>query len=240
VTLYVGTSGWAYPEWKPGFYPRDLPRARWLEFYAHTMTACEVNASFYRVDEGRTYARWAAVAPESFRFAAKAHRALTNVKSIAPDAERRGLLDAFLKALSVLGPRLGPVLFQFPRFRHHDPEGLAALLKALPPGGRYAFEFTSATWAKDEVYEQASAAGATVCAADTEGTVPETLPPGPFAYVRLRADRYRPAVRRAWLELLRDQARQRDVFAFTKHKGIAADDDLGGVGLAAWLVKRAR
>jgi uncharacterized protein YecE (DUF72 family) len=237
VTPYIGTSGWAYPEWKPGFYPPDVSRARFLEHYSARLTACEINATFYRLQSDATVNRWSAATPESFRFATKAHRGLTHARSIAPDEEKRGLLDNFLKSISILGPRLGAVLFQFPPYRRRNDADLARLLEALPAGTAYAFEFRHDSWNDPEIGERISAAGATVCVSDTAGEVPEELPPGPIAYVRLRGDRYTDETRARWLELLKRTAKERDVYAFAKHEGIPAGDPYGGVGLAQWLVQ---
>jgi uncharacterized protein YecE (DUF72 family) len=238
MTLYVGTSGWAYKEWKPDFYPQDLPQARFLEHYGSVLRACEINATFYRLQEPGTFARWAAQTPESFRFATKAHRRLTHGKSIAPDSEGRSFLQTFLQSVGTLGPRLGVVLFQFPPFRARDDDALEGLLKSLPAGTSYAFEFRHESWSAPEIAAHIAAAGGTVCLSETTGAAPETLPDGPIAYVRLRAERYSPEARAAWLELLEHEAEERNVFAFTKHEGIPAGDPFGGVGLAEWLVEQ--
>jgi uncharacterized protein YecE (DUF72 family) len=237
VTLYVGTSGWAYPEWKPGFYPQDLPRTRFLEHYSQTLSACEINATFYRLQSDRTFGRWIAATPESFRFAAKAHRRLTHSKSIAPDAEQRGFLDTFLSSLSVIGPRLGPVLFQLPPYRHRDDEALSALVSALPAGTPFAFEFRHESWSAPAIPGLVARFGGTLCLAETKGEVPGSLPDGPIAYVRLRFDRYSDDGREGWRELLLTEAKERDVFAFTKHEGLRPEDTYGGVGLARWLAQ---
>ena len=235
MTLYIGTSGWAYREWKPDFYPADLPQARFLEHYGRVLTACEINATFYRLQAPETFAKWAAGTPESFRFAIKAHRRLTHSKSIAPDD--RSFLDTFLKSVAALGPRLGVVLFQFPPYRRHDMDQLDALVAALPVSTCYAFEFRHESWNHTEVTDRLAAGGATVCISNTDGSVPESLPPGPVAYVRLRTDRYSAEARDGWLRLLTTEGHGRDVFAFTKHEGIPADDPFGGIGLAQWLME---
>jgi uncharacterized protein YecE (DUF72 family) len=238
VSLYVGTSGWAYKEWKPGFYPEGLPQASFLQHYATQLTACEINATFYRLQSESTFTRWAAGTPESFRFAAKAHRRLTHSRQIAPDGEQRGFLDTFLKSLSVFGPRLGVVLFQFPPYRSRDDDAFGRLLEALPAGVRYAFEFRHDSWDVPDVYDRIADFSGTVCMSDSTGSSPVALPPGPFAYVRLRTDRYDDASRSAWKDLLLAEAQDRDVFAFAKHEGIPTDDPYGGIGLAVWLTQQ--
>ena len=238
--LYLGTSGWAYREWKPLFYPGDLPQTRFLEFYSGVLTACEVNATFYRLQSEKTFARWNSMTPASFRFAVKAHRRLTHGKNIAPGPAAREFLDTFLKSVHILGSRLGPVLFQFPPYRKRDDEGLGALLDALPPDRPYAFEFRDDSWNDDAVTQLIAAAGGTVCFAETKGEVPAALPPGPIGYVRLRHDAYTDETRATWLELLRSEAKERDVYVFTKHEGGPPDDPHGGVGLAGWLANTSR
>ena len=237
MTLFVGTSGWAYKEWKPDFYPSDLPQTRFLEHYGRTLHACEINATFYRLQNETTFARWISSTPESFRFAAKAHRRLTHSRTMAPGAEERGFLDTFLRSLSTLGPRLGAILFQYPPRRARDDEQLSRLLEALPAGTPYAFEFRHESWDRPEIRERIARSGATVCISDSTGTVPETLPDGPIAYVRLRAERYTDETREGWARLLQREAKERNVFAFAKHEAAPSDDPYAGVGLAQWLVR---
>ena len=236
MSLYVGTSGWAYREWKPDFYPQDLPQSRFLEFYGSALGACEINATFYRLQTDETFTRWISSTPESFRFTTKAHRRLTHSKRIAPDTEGRGFLDNYLRSVGILGPRLGAILFQFPPHRKRDDEQLEALLTALPAGTPYAFEFRNETWVAAEVTERIAQAGGTICISESAGNVPEELPPGPVAYVRLRAERYTDEAREGWARLLQKEAKERPVYAFTKHEGSPTDDPYAGIGLARWLV----
>jgi uncharacterized protein YecE (DUF72 family) len=238
MTLFVGTSGWAYKEWKPDFYPEGVPQKRWLEHYVTALSSCEINATFYRIQAEETIAKWAAIAPDGFRFTAKAYRGLSYVKSIAPDETRRALLRDFVASLGALGDHLGAVLVQLPGFRARDDEGLAALLEALPDGVSFAFEFRHPSWDDPSVHERIAAAGASLCISDTEGRVPSSLPPGPVGYVRLRAAEYTPEARAGWRTLLREEATARPVYAFAKHKtGLPASSPYGGIGLARWLAE---
>ncbi|MDQ4058414.1 MAG: DUF72 domain-containing protein [Actinomycetota bacterium] len=240
MTLFIGTSGWAYKEWKPDFYPADVPQRLFLEHYSSALTACEVNCTFYRLQSPSTFAKWSVNTPESFRFTTKAHRRLTHSKSISIEGDRRSFFDAYLQSVMQLAPRLGALLFQFPPYRSRDDEALTDLLAALPDDTPTAFEFRHDSWIDDFVYKTIAEAGGTVCISNTTGDVPETLPPGRLAYVRLRTERYSPEARAGWLELLRREAETRDVFAFAKHEGIPAGDAYGGVGLAQWLVGQTR
>jgi uncharacterized protein YecE (DUF72 family) len=239
VTLFVGTSGWAYREWKPGFYPADLPQKEWLRFYSSTLGACEINATFYRLQSTETMERWRDETSEGFSFSLKMHRRVTHSRSIAPDEARTDLLKAFFDHAARLGPKLGVVLLQFPPHRARDDGALDALIEALPAGPRYAFEFRNETWDHDAVQERVAAARGTVCLSNTDGRAPASLPPGEIAYVRLRTDEYGEAERKAWTDLLLDEGAKRDVFAFAKHEGIPAGNPFGGIGLAKWLAETA-
>jgi len=237
--LYIGTSGWAYKEWKPDFYPPDLPQSRFLEHYGRVLSACEINATFYRLQSPDTFRKWAAGTPESFRFAIKAHRGITHSKSIAPD-DKGGLLTGFLESIATLEDRLGVVLLQFPPYRRRDDEGLTALLDVLPKERRYAFEFRHESWDDGDLHRLIAERGGTICLSETKGEVPESLPDGPLAYVRLRAERYSDGARDGWRALLEKESSTRDVYAFAKHEGIPAGDPYGGIGLAQWLYGETR
>ena len=236
MSLFVGTSGWAYKEWKPDFYPADLKQAAFLDHYGAQLSACEINATFYRLQKHETFERWRSAVPEQFRFAIKAHRRLTHSKTIAPDAEQKEFLTAFLRSLTPLEDRLGALLFQFPPYRKRDDEALTALMDELPVE-RCAFEFRDPSWDVTEVVTLITDRGGTVCVADTKGDPPSVLPGGNLAYVRLRHDEYSGEQRDAWSRLLRTEAAARPVYAFTKHEGVPAGDPFAGIGLAVWLRK---
>jgi uncharacterized protein YecE (DUF72 family) len=238
LSLRVGTSGWAYSEWKPAFYPADLPAKRFLEHYGRVLTACEINATFYRRQPPETFAKWAASVPASFRFAVKAHRLITYGKELAPD-RARGIFDDFRESVAALGARRGPILYQLHPKRKRDDEQLARLLAQAGPEP-FAVELRDESWRSDEIDARVAEAGGTVSFTDEDARVPERLPPGPIAYVRLRSERYSRTSREAWRELLDREARARDVYVFARHEGVKAGDPFTGVGLAVWLVERAR
>ena len=238
MALFIGTSGWAYKEWKGAFYPRELPQSDFLRYYASILSACEINATFYRLQSESTLARWRQSTPDRFRLAVKAHRRLTHGRQIAADDASRAFKRTFLESLSALGPRLSCILFQFPPHRERDDGLLERLLADLPSNVHPALEFRHESWDSVEVRERVAGVGGTTCFSDVSGQPPDSLPPGPIAYVRLRADRYGDAERAGWLSLLRSEAEKRDVYAFAKHEGTPAGDPYAGVGLAVWLVQQ--
>ncbi len=235
MSTHIGTSGWAYKEWKPEFYPQDLPQRLFLQHYASVLTGCEINATHYRLQAESTVSRWAEETPEGFRFAAKMHRRLTHARELADDDAWFAFLDEFIAQLEPLGDRLGALLVQFPPTRRRDDAALARVLNALPEGMPHAVEFRHDSWCDPAVTERVAKAG-TVCWADTTGEVPDQLPPGPIAYVRLRADRYSDDQREGWRDLIAGEAETRPVLVFTKHKDTPAGDPHRGVGLAQWLL----
>jgi uncharacterized protein YecE (DUF72 family) len=144
LSLLVGTSGWGYPSWQPGFYAAGIDRSEFLSFYAARLPAVELNATKYRLPSEEQFRTWAAQVPDGFRFAVK-----------APDrVEQR--LDAFEARVSALGDRLGCVRVVVERPR--DEGFLELLLGSADPGIRYALDLRDPSW--DGVEERLTAAGA--------------------------------------------------------------------------------
>jgi uncharacterized protein YecE (DUF72 family) len=245
MALYIGTSGWDYRQWQAqagaadsqAFYPAGLPRSRYLEHYARRLSACEINATFYREPTENALRRWRTLTPAPFRFAVKAHRMLTYARALSPSAERRRMAQSFFAAAASLGERLGPVLLQVPAFVEQDPAALDHLL-ALVPAAPFAVDFRHPSWYRPAVASRVAEAGGTLCLSESDGGGAQNLPPGPLAYVRLRGDHYAEAVRSGWIDLLRGEGERRHVYVFTKHKGAPPDDSHAGVGLARWLEER--
>ena len=238
MALYVGTSGWAYPEWQPGFYPAGLPRRRWLEHLSTVLGACEVNATFYRLQPDDVVRRWTQQTPDGFRFAVKAHRMLSHSRRQGTE-QWITFLHEFMESVSPLTPRLGVFLLQLPAHEERDDAALDRMLDALPRGG-WAFEFRHPSWDHPKVAQRVATRGHAMCISETQGRAPEVLPPGSFVYVRLRADHYGRTPRARWRSLLSAESGARDVYVFAKHRGAPAHDPFGGVGLALWLQRYAR
>lgn len=228
ATVRVGTSGFAYPEWKGVFYPADLPASRMLAYYAERFDTVEINATFYRMPTPRTLAGWAALTPERFVFALKAPQRITHV------ARLRGVEDsvrAFLEAARTLGPRLGPVLFQLPPSLPRDLDRLDGLVARLPAGVRVAVEFRHPSWFAEPVYERLRSAGVALCVADTEaGTTPLEVT-ADFGYLRLRDADYDDAALDRWAGTIRGA--WREAWVYFKHEASGR-----GPALAARLRER--
>ena len=93
--ILVGTSGWSYPSWRPGFYPAELRPEEFLSFYASQLPTVELNSTKYRLPSEEQFASWAAQVPDGFRFA---------VKAPASTVRR---VDVFVERVRALGDRLG-------------------------------------------------------------------------------------------------------------------------------------
>jgi uncharacterized protein YecE (DUF72 family) len=218
ATLYAGTSGFAYPAWKPGFYPAKLPATRFLEHYASRLNCVEINYTFRRLPAASTLQSWIDLTPPGFVFVVKANQQITHLRRLK-DAEEP--TRAFLNAIAPLreAGKLGPVLFQLPPQLKLDLVRLEAFLSLLPPDARCAFEFRDASWFVDDVYALLRERGVALCVAESEKLqVPEVITAG-FAYYRLR----KPAYDESDLDAVVVRSREllgdgRDVYVLFKHE----------------------
>src|ERR1700681_3795676 len=189
ATLYAGTSGFAYPAWKPGFYPAKLPAKQFLKHYAERLNCVEINYTFRRLPSASTLQSWVQATPPGFVFAVKANMRITHILRLKNAAEATEL---FLKMIDPLrtSRRLGPVLFQLPPAVKCDLGLLQSYLDLLPAGMRYAFEFRHKSWLVDEVYGALSQHNVSLCVAESEKLeVPEVIT-ADFVYYRLRKPDY--------------------------------------------------
>lgn len=177
----VGTSGWEYAHWLGDFYPRDVPRARWFEFYARHFDTVELNASFYRLPRAEAFAGWRRRSPNGFVFAVKASRYLTHIKRLRDPEEP---LERMWSRARRLGDRLGPVLYQLPPRWLPNAERLSSFLAAIPRDAPQAVEFRDRRWYRPEILALLDEAGVALCLHDMAGSEPPLQRIGPFVYVR--------------------------------------------------------
>ena len=220
-SLFSGTSGFAYPSWKPDFYPPKLAAKDFLKYYATRLNAVEVNYTFRQLPKSTTLENWVAATPDGFSFALKAHQRITHFNRLA----QTEFNELFFRAIDPLraARRLGPVLFQLPPNFKADVPLLTAFLAALPEDIRCAFEFRNASWLTDDVYRVLEKHRVALCLAESERfEVPEVITAG-FVYVRLRKEEYTPEERVEIAgrvkRLLSDG---RDVYCFFKHEDTPA------------------
>lgn len=216
-TLYAGTSGWAYPQWKPDFYPAKLASAKFLGYYGTRLNSVEVNYTFRRFPTEKLLSGWVASTPADFKFAVKAHQNITHVKRLK-DAQE--WTSNFLKALGPLheAGKLGPVLFQLPPFLRCDLPRLKDFLTQLPRNMRAAFEFRHASWFSPKVFDALREANAALCQAESEKLETPNVQTGDFTYFRLRKQSYSPKERAELTKQAAELAQKGDVFTYFKHE----------------------
>jgi uncharacterized protein YecE (DUF72 family) len=189
ATLYAGTSGFAYPNWKPAFYPAKLPSKQFLKHYAERLNCVEINYTFRRLPSASTLTNWVGQTEPGFVFAVKANQQITHIARLK-NAE--SATELFLKMIDPLrtSRRLGPILFQLPPAMKCDVPLLSAYLDLLPTDLRYAFEFRHTSWLAEPVYEQLRKRNISLCLAESERLeVPEVIT-ADFVYYRLRKPEY--------------------------------------------------
>ena len=216
--LFAGTSGFAYPAWKPGFYPAKLPQAKFLEHYAQRLNCVEINYTFRRMPSLSTLEQWVAASPAGFVFAIKAHQRITHIRRLQGAEE---FTEVFFKAIDPLrtARRLGPVLFQLPPNMKCDLERLRAFLTRLPPDIRCAFEFRNTSWLTEDVYALLRERNVSLCVAESEKLeVPEVIT-ADFVYYRLRKPEYSEEDVTAIAARAREMvAAGRDLYLMFKHE----------------------
>jgi len=216
--LYAGTSGFAYPSWKPRFYPKEVAAKKFLEYYSRRLNSVEINYTFHRLPAATTLENWIALTPEGFLFAAKAHERLTHQLRLKNAAE---FTEVYLSSIDPLRAthRLGPILFQLPPYFRCDVPCLDAFLGGLPKDLRYAFEFRHSSWLDDAVYRTLEKNNAALCWAESEKLEVPEVSTANFAYFRLRKPEYPPEERKAISEAVRKLVTAgKDVFVFFKHE----------------------
>ncbi len=231
--LYAGTSGFAYPAWKPDFYPPKLPAKKFLEHYATRLNCVEVNYTFRQLPSAKTLEAWVAATPAHFLFAPKAHMRLTHILRLKNAAE---FTEVFLRAIDPLrtARRLAPILFQLPPNFKCEPATLDAYLRLLPRDLHYAFEFRNETWLCPEIYDTLRRHNAALCVAESDTLEVPEVTTADFVYYRLRKSGYSPDQR----ETVAERARQvldsgKNLYLFYKH-----EDDPHGALYAEELLAR--
>jgi uncharacterized protein YecE (DUF72 family) len=177
--VHVGTSGWSYPSWKPGFYPAGTDAKEFLRFYAERFSTVELNTTGYRVPAEEQFARWAGQTPARFTFAPK----------LAGNRPR--LLAEFGPRVHALGDRLGPIRVQLISAR--DEGMIELILGSLDPELRVAFDLAHPSW--DGIEPRLAEAGAV--------RVNDLDHEAPFRYVRFRDPPYDDEALQGWAERLR-------------------------------------
>jgi len=218
MNLFVGTSGFSYPQWKGAFYPADLPAHQMLGFYGGRFRSVEINNTFHRMPKPQALEAWAGEVPPGFRFALKAPQRITHLQRLQ-DADES--VFYFLDVASVLRERLGPLLFQLPPDFPKDLARLRGLFLLLPARFRVACEFRHPSWFDEEVYALLRRHGAALCYAETDdGMKVPFVATADWGYLRLRRQDYGAAELKQRLKLVQGEG-WRDAFVYFKHEDLA-------------------
>lgn len=223
----VGTSGFAYRDWAPRFYPPGIRSSDLLRTYATRLDAVELNNTFYVRPSPRAVAGWLDATPPGFRFSAKAQRGCA-WRALRDDP--REAVTRLVDSYAAFGDRLRCVLLRVPDDMRRDDAALGRLLDAWPSSLPLAVELRHPSWQDDAVHDLLRAAGAALVATDTDD---DPLPPdlrrtAPFLYVRLRRTSYSPAELDAWAARIRPFLEDgMDACVFLRH------DEDGRMALAA-------
>jgi uncharacterized protein YecE (DUF72 family) len=128
--IRIGIGGWTYAPWRGVFYPDKLPQSKELDYASHALSAIEINATFYGRQKPKSWETWEKVAPEGFQFAVKGSRYCVMKPKLAEAGE--GLSGFFAQGFAALGPKLGPILWQFASRRKFDCDDIAGFIDLLP------------------------------------------------------------------------------------------------------------
>jgi uncharacterized protein YecE (DUF72 family) len=214
--IWIGTSGYNYPEWKGSFYPSDLPTAKMLPYYAARFPTVEINYTFYRMPNEKLVSGWAAQTPSPYKLTLKAPRRITHdnrLKAVGP------FVSSFCQVADTLGDKLGSLLFQLPPNLKKDVALFDAFLAELPPRVTAAFEFRHESWLDEEIFSRLAARNLALCVADSEKMSAPVRITARYAYFRLRDEGYTPDDIRRWADTIAAAtAESSDVFVYFKHE----------------------
>jgi uncharacterized protein YecE (DUF72 family) len=237
--LFAGTSGWAYPTWKPGFYPANVPAKKFLQFYASQLNSVEVNYTFRALPTAKMLEGWLDATPSTFRFSFKAPQRITHMKRLR---ECEADVVQFVASLApVTAGRLGLLLFQLPPNFKSDEENLNRLATFLKiPVLRnvsIAFEFRNPSLFSEATYTILREHNAALCIAESDDlATPEVHTAATHTSFRLRRNAgYTPAEIAAFATRFTTLAKDRDVYIYFKHE----EDPTGALNAADFLLQAA-
>jgi uncharacterized protein YecE (DUF72 family) len=187
--IRIGIGGWTYPPWRGVFYPDKLPQAKECEYAVSAMTAIEINATFYGRQKPKSWENWEKVAPAGFQFAIKGSRYCVSRSKLAESADSIG--NFFGQGFQLLGPKLGPILWQFAPFKRFDADDIAAFIDLLPEkldgiALRHAIEPRHKSFDDERFFDLCRARNIAVVFDDSDDYPTIEAETADFAYARLQ------------------------------------------------------
>ncbi|MCP4683992.1 MAG: DUF72 domain-containing protein [bacterium] len=185
--LRIGTAGFSYPDWLGNFYPQFCPAADFLRYYAMNFTSVELDGTFYRIPTPETVKKWGQVTPEGFVFAAKFPRTVTHEGDLPSRLEQA---ERFIDVMRRLGPKLGPLVLQFPySFKHDSCEIFKGLVEAMPKDLRIVVELRNKCWLEEELFKWLRKREISLCLVDHPWVPRLKVKTAGFQYIRFLGDR---------------------------------------------------
>ena len=187
--IRAGIGGWTFPPWRGVFYPDKLAQAKELEYASRQLGAIEINATFYGRQSAKSWEKWSQTAPDGFQFAIKASRYCVTRSKLAESADSIGNFVG--QGFEVLGPKLGPILWQFAPRKTFDRDDIAAFIDLIPAelGGirlRHAFEPRHESFDDDRFFELCRARDIAIVLDDSDKYPAIDADTASFAYARLQ------------------------------------------------------
>ena len=187
--IRIGIGGWTYPPWRGLFYPDKLPQSQELDYASRQFGAIEINATFYGRQSPKSWAAWAKAAPDGFQFAVKGSRYCVSRSKLAESAD--SIANFFGQGFEVLGPKLGPILWQFAPFKRFDAGDIAAFIDLLPEqlNGivlRHAIEPRHKSFDDEQFFDLCRARNIAVVLDDSDDYPAIEADTADFAYARLQ------------------------------------------------------
>ena len=150
IKKYYGCSGWYYNHWVEKFYPKGLSKSKWLNYYAEHFDTVEVNSTFYRMLQEKTFQGWYDKTPPEFVFTLKGSRYVTHIKKLRDVKEP---IERFYELADLLKEKLGCILWQLPPSLHYNEERLESFCQLLNSSYKNVIEFRHDSWFTDAAYE---------------------------------------------------------------------------------------
>ncbi|HUP67350.1 MAG TPA: DUF72 domain-containing protein [Sphingomicrobium sp.] len=187
--IRIGVGGWTYPPWRGTFYPDKLPQRQELEYASGRLGAIEINATFYGRQSPKSWEAWGNTVPDGFQFAVKGSRFCVTRTRLCEGAE--GIGNFFAQGFAALGPKLGPVLWQFAPRRKFNRDDIAGFIDLLPEklDGivlRHAIEPRDVSFRDDRFFDLCRARNVAIVLADSDDYPLIEAPTADFTYARLQ------------------------------------------------------
>ncbi|MCF8129914.1 MAG: DUF72 domain-containing protein [Deltaproteobacteria bacterium] len=211
----IGTSGYHYDHWKYVFYPEDLRKKTWFDYYAEHFNTVEINNTFYGLPDEDIFQKWRDRAPKEFLYALKFSRYGSHLKKLKDPGDS---ISEFVKRIKPLGQTTGPILVQLPPRWHPNPRRLAAFLEETSEDLRWAVEFRNSEWLCEEIYAVLRSNNVALCIHDMLNDHPRLLTTD-WTYIRFHGNHYEGSyahqVLSAWARWIKERLHNgRSVYAY--------------------------